>query len=197
MRHHGNLWLLLFAALWAGGGAGITGEPRSWRAKVLVALLSLHCAAAGYASWMDLRHPFSNGAATADLIRRRALDRFPLLGHREPPAATVALYLGRPLYSPSRQVFTTHPDWGPQQRELSEPEVRCAARDLARREGGDVVLVVNRELPPWEELDKAGARLGAIEASEDYHLYRLRAARLAATAAAAQCPGEPASAGGA
>jgi hypothetical protein len=139
---------------------------------------------------MDLRHPFSNGFATAELIRSEGLDRYPLLGHREPPAATVALYLGRPLYSPSRKVFVTHPDWGPGQRELSEPELRCAARELARREGGDIVLVINRELPPWEELDAAGARLGAIESSEDYHLYRLRRGRLNGTAQAAQCASE-------
>ncbi len=187
MRHHGNLWLLFMAALWLGGGAGIRDEPRSWRAKVLFALLVIHCTAAAYASWMDLRHPFSNGAATAELIRSRGLDRYPLLGHREPPAATVALYLGRPLYAPSRQVFTTHPDWSPRQRELAEPEVRCAARQLAEREGRDVVLVINRELPAWEELEPLGARTGAIERSEDYHLYRLVHGRLAATAPAAAC----------
>ncbi|HET9766667.1 MAG TPA: hypothetical protein VFS60_07460 [Thermoanaerobaculia bacterium] len=192
VRHHGNLWLLLVAALWVGNGVGVTDQPRAWRARVLLALLSLHCVAAAYASWMDLRHPFSNGASTAELIRRRGLDRFPLFGHREPPAATVALYLGRPLYAPSRQRFATRPDWSPQQRELGEPEVRCAAREFARRQGGDVVLVINRRLPPWGELDPAGSRTGAIVASEDYYLYRLRAPRLAATAEAAQCPGEAA-----
>ncbi|HEV8240615.1 MAG TPA: hypothetical protein VGS57_14695 [Thermoanaerobaculia bacterium] len=187
MRHHGNLWLLFTAALWLGGGAGFLDEPRSWRAKTLLAMLAVQCAAAAYASWMDLRHPFSNGAATAALIRAEGLDRFPLLGHREPPAATVALYLERPLYAPSRKVYTTHPDWGPRQRELSEPEVRCAARELARREARDVVLVVNRTLPPWPEVAAAGARTGAIVRSEDYHLYRLRHDALAATAQDAAC----------
>lgn len=166
VRHHGHFWLLLVAALWLGGGAGFQNDRRSWRARTLLILLVLHCAAGVYASWMDLRHPFSNGAATADLIRREGLDRYPLLGHREPPAATVALFLGRPLYFPSRKVFVTHPDWGPQQRELSEQEVRCAARELARRAGGDIVLVMNWELPPWEEMDPAGARVGAIQASQ-------------------------------
>jgi hypothetical protein len=136
---------------------------------------------------MDLRHPFSNGGATAELIRREGLDRYPLLGHREPPAATVALALGKPLYSPSRRLFVTYPDWGPEQREMSDPELRCAARDLARREGRDIVLVINRELPPWEEIDPAGSRVGAIVGTEDYFLYFLRRGRLAGTAAAAQC----------
>jgi hypothetical protein len=186
MRHHGHLWLLFAAALWLGGGQGFQ-DLRSWRSRALLALLIVHCGVAAYASWMDLLHPFSNGAATAELIRKEGLDRYPLFGHREPPAASVALPLGRALYSPSRGIFVTHPDYGPQQRELSVQEVRCAARDLARREGGDIVLVTNWELPPWEELTPAGSMTGAIVATEDYHLYRLSYGRLDATALAAGC----------
>jgi hypothetical protein len=190
LRHHGHWWLLFAAALWLGGIQGFQDDRRSWRARTLLVLLIIHCGAGAFASWMDLRHPFSNGAATAELIRSEGLDRHPLLGHREPPAATVALALGRPLYSPSRRVFATYPDWGPEQRELSPQEVRCAARELARREAGDIVLVMNWELPPWEELAAAGSRLGAIVGSEDYHLYWLRHGRLAGTARAAQCANE-------
>lgn len=184
LRHQGHLWILFAAALWLGGGFQVS---RSWRSRVLLVLLILHVGAGAFASWMDLRHPFSNGAAAAALIRREGLDRHPLLGHREPPAATVALFLGRPLYSPSRKVYVTHPDWGPEQREMSDPEVRCAARELARREARDIVLVMNREMPPWEELDPAGATAGAIQATEDYHLYWLRQGRLGPTAQAAGC----------
>ncbi|HET6344918.1 MAG TPA: hypothetical protein VFH51_08295, partial [Myxococcota bacterium] len=133
LRHQGHWWLLFAAALWLGGGMDFQG--RSWKSRVFLILLIVHCGAGLYASWMDLRHPFSNGFATAELIREKGLDRVPLLGHREPPAATVALALGKPLYSPSRRLFVTYPDWGPEQREMSDPEVRCAARELARREG--------------------------------------------------------------
>lgn len=186
-RHLGHLWLLFAAALWLGGGLGCQEDRRSWRARALLILLTLHVGAAAYASWMDLFHPFSNGAATAELIRKEGLDRYPLFGHREPPAATIALALGRPLYSPSRDLFVTHPDWGPDQRELSAWEVRCAARELARREARDIVLVMSWKLPPWEELDPAGSRTGAIVASEDYYFYWLRYGRLEATASAAGC----------
>jgi hypothetical protein len=140
-----------------------------------------------FASWMDLRHPFSNGARAAELIQSSGLGRFPLLGYREPPAASVALALGRPLYAPSRGVYATRPDWGPRQRDLSIVELRCAARDLARRERQDVILVMNQELPPWRELDAAGSRRGAIVGDEDYFLYRLRLDRLATTAKEAAC----------
>jgi hypothetical protein len=190
LRHQGHLWLLFAAALWLGGVQEFQEDRRSWRARIFLVLLMVHCGAAAFASWMDLRHPFSNGTATAELIRAQGLDRYPLFGHREPPAATVSLFLGRPLYSPSRRLFVTHPDWGPEQRDLSEHEVRCAARALARREGGDIVLVMNWELPPWEELAPAGSRLGAIVATEDYHLYRLPHGRLGATARVAQCADE-------
>ncbi len=185
LRHHGHWWLLFAAALWLGGG--LKSDRRSWRVRALLALLVLHIGAAVFSSVMDLQYPFSNGAATAELILSEGLDRDPLLGHREPPAATVALALGRPLYSPSRSVFTTHPDWGPEQREMSPSEVRCAARELARREGKDVVLVLTWEPPQWDELEAAGSRLGAIVATEDYRLYRLRHDRLAATEPSAGC----------
>lgn len=184
LRHHGHWWLLFAAALWLGGGFE---NGRRWRVRALSALLVAHVLAGAHASVMDLRHPFSNGAAAAELIRGQGLDRYPLLGHREPPAATVALALGRPLYSPSRGVFATHPDWGPEQREMSPQEVRCAARDLARQRREDVVLVLTWEAPPWKELDAAGSRLGAIVATEDYRLYRLRHERLAATEPEAGC----------
>lgn len=183
LRHHGHWWLLFAAALWLGGGL----ERRTWRVRMLLVLLIAHLGAGAYASVMDLRHRFSNGAATAELIRSKGLDRYPLLGHREPPAATVALGLGRPLYSPSRRVFDTHPDWGPEQREMTPQEVRCAARELARQKGEDVVLVLTWEPPPWKELDAAGSRLGGIVATEDYRLYRLRHERLAATEQEAAC----------
>jgi hypothetical protein len=187
LRHQGHLWLVFAAALWLGGVHDSRDDRRSWRARTLLALLIIHCGAGVFASWMDLRHPFSNGAATAELIRNEGLDRHPLLGHREPPASTVALFLGRPLYSPSRKVFVTRPDWGPQQWEISAPELRCAARELAAREAEDIVLVVNWEPPPWQELDGAGSCHGAIVGTEDYHLYRLRHSRLAGTAQAARC----------
>jgi len=190
-RHHGHFWLLFVAALWLSGAHGFQRDDRrSWRTAALLTLLIVHCGAAVFASWIDLRHPFSNGAATAELIRNKGMDRHPLLAYREPPASSVALALGQPLYFPSRRVFTTYPDWGPEQRELSQPELRCAARDLARQEGEDIVLVINRELPKWNEIAPAGSTLGAIVPSENYHLYWLRLGRLAATAAEAHCGSE-------
>jgi hypothetical protein len=98
---------------------------------------------------------------TVPRLRSHEPWRDELLGYREPPAATVALALGRPLYFPSRGVLATYPDWGPRQRERGREELRCAARELARREAGDILLVMNQELPPWEELAVGGPRVGA------------------------------------
>lgn len=191
IRHHGHLWLLFVAALWLGNGQTLLGDRRSWRSRMILALLIVHVTAAAFASWMDLRHPFSNGKATAAFIRNQRLDQHPLLGHREMPTTPVSLFLGRPLYSPSRKIFVSHPGWGPDERQLTRRELRCAARELAGLEGRDIVLVMNYELPAWQELDAAGSVLGAIETAESYHLYYLRHARLEATAAGAACSGFP------
>jgi hypothetical protein len=189
LRHDGHWWLLLAAALWLAGGLERAADGRrTWAGRAFLALLVVQVVAGVYASWMDLRHPFSNAGAAARLLRAQGLDRLPLLGYREPPAASVSLALGQPLFAPSRGVYTRYPDWGPEQRELSLAELRCAARAFAGREGGDVVLVLNRELPPWDEVEPAGAAVGAIQLSEDYHLYRLHHERLTASATAAACP---------
>lgn len=187
LRHQGHFWLLFVAALWLDGGLR---ERHSWRARCLLILLLVHALVGLFASAVDLRHPFSNGSAIAELIRHDGLEDQPLFGHREPPAATVSLALRRPLYAPSRRLYATRPDWGPEQRELDPSEVRCAARELALREARDLFLVMTWELPGWREVEAVGSRLGAIQPSEDYRLYRLRHERLAATAAAARCDRE-------
>ena len=191
VRYHGHLWLLLFAALWLRDGLPADARRRSWPARALLALLIVHVGAAGVASWVDLRHPFSNAGEAARLIRAAGMEDQPLLGHRDPPSATVALALGRPLYSPSRRIFTWYPDWGPVQRNLSNTELRCASRELARQEGRDIGLVLNAAAPPWPEIEMVGSTSGAIEPTEDYFIYRLRYARLQETAAMAQCKAEP------
>jgi hypothetical protein len=187
LRHHGHWWILLAAALWMAGAQQLEDGRPSWRDRVLIFLLIVHCVAGGFASWMDIRHPFSNAAAIAQTIRLEGLDRHTLVAGREPNAAPVALALGSPLYFPGRDTLGSYPDWGPEQRELSDEQLRCAARALARWEGRDVILVMNRELPPWEEIDEAGSRLGAIEPTEDYRLYWLRFSRLGLGAPATGC----------
>ena len=190
VRHHGHWWLLFAGALWIARSTGPPEPTGSWRSRVLAGLLALQVVAGVFASAVDLALPFSNGRAVAERIASLGVEGLPLLGHREPPAASVSLYLGRPLYSPSRNVFAFYPDWGPSQRELGAPEVRCAARRLARTTGRDVVLVMSWEPPPWPETDALGACLGAIQATEDFRLYRLRVDRLERTAPGAACPGE-------
>jgi hypothetical protein len=189
IRHDGHLWLLFVAALWLGGGIPKLRGQVDWRTPTFVLVLIAHVAAGAFASWIDLNHPFSNAARIAQILKDRGLERERLLGYREPPAAPVALALGRPLFFPSRGLDASYPDWGPQTRELPPEELRCIARDLAVRESRDIILVMNQELPHWPETEEIGAALGAIQATEDYRLYRLTRARLEATADQARCPG--------
>lgn len=188
-RHHGHLWLLFVAALWLAGGLERGARPFDWRRAVFLMLLAGQVAAGLIASWIDLRHPFSNGAAAARLIRERGLADLVRVGFRDNAVPSVALPLGRPFYMPSLGRFATHPDWGPRRR-LQMADLRCEARALAASHRSDVLLVLNtREGVRWPETSFVGARLGAIAPGEDFRLHRLHHERLAATAAASACPG--------
>lgn len=178
VRHGGHLWLLLFAALWIGGGIVESERGCRWRYPLLVALLVLHAVAALVASTIDLARPFSGGPEAAQLIRKHGLDHLPVIGKNDPSSATVALALGRPLYSPTRRIFTTHPDWGPARRTASDEELRCSARELAARFGGEVVLAVTRNLPPWPEVELVARTRPVIERSERFRIYRFRLDRV-------------------
>jgi len=178
LRHTGHLWLLLFAALWIGAGFREMTSGRGWRTVALRVLLVVHVAAALVASAVDLARPFSGAPEAARLLREHGLDRLPLAGFRDPPSAPVALALGQPLYSPSRNRFATHPDWGPAQREVSVKVFRCSARGLAGRSGGAVGLVSNRDLPDWPEAPLVARTSPSIERSEEYRLYRLELDRI-------------------
>lgn len=202
-RHHGHLWLLFVAALWLGGGLP-RARRRDWRRPALLAFLTVQVAAGLFASWIDWRHPFSNGAAAARSIRERGLQDLVLIGFRDSAVPAVALPLGQPLYMPSVGRFATRPDWGPR-RKVDLTDLRCEARGLAESRGRDVLLVLDTEqVPRWPEASLIGSRLGAIVGGEDFHLLRLHRDRLAATAGRSGCapaearptppPGPPASA---
>src|SRR5262249_31322876 len=98
MRHHGHFWLLFVAAYWIASEPASEHARRSYRDYLWLAIVCLQAAAMVYASVVDLRYPFSNGARTAQLMRAQGLDKYPLLGYREPPASSIALPLGKPLY---------------------------------------------------------------------------------------------------
>ena len=192
-RHHAHLWLLLVAALWLDRSVSIAQPLSAARRGIgewlLLAVLVFQSLCTAWASWIDARAPFSNGDATAALIRANALDAMPMLGYREPPAASVSLALGaREMYSPSHDDFRTHTDWGPLQRDLQPQELRCAARRLAAREGRDVLLVLNAPIPHWPELQPVAAATGAIVPTENYWLHRLVFAQLPATLPSSGCP---------
>lgn len=188
MRHFGHLWLLFIAAIWLAGE--LDAKQASWTRWTLRAVLIVHCFAALFASGVDFIAPFTNAPAIVRLAREEQLDRMPMLVDDELVASSLAMLLDRPLYSASRELPVRFPDWGPGQRSIAVEEVRCRARRFSLNEGRDVALFLNHPIPEWPELDLVGARLYAIESSEDFWIWRLRYNRLASTAADAACAGE-------
>ncbi len=119
LRHQGHWWLLFAAALWLGGG--LPEDRGSWRSRVFLVLLIVHCGVGLYASAMDLRHPFSNGAATAELIRDRGTGPVSAVRPSRAAGGYGGAPLGRPLYRRRGSCSPRIPTGDPEQRELGAP----------------------------------------------------------------------------
>lgn len=150
LRHHGHLFLALVAALWLAARAApsraSSGEPVG--TALLVPLLLVHLAAGLYASWMDLRHPFSSSFEAARFAARQGLDRLPLAGHGDHPSSCVALWLGREMYYPRGDRVGTWVrfDLG-RQPAPSREEVLAGVRRRAAKLGQPVLLFADFDLP--------------------------------------------------
>ena len=182
LRHHGQLFLVLVAALWwaadAGPVVGASARPRvrGWRAWVagplFSALLVTHVAAAAVLVAADVRYPFSGARATAELLRRRGLDALPFVGAPRTTAVTVAGFLDRPVYHVEEGRVGTYAMWG--RAPAADPPdsaVYAAARAYLRSGAPAVVVVTGHALPPAPgdlAVEVAGRAAGVVHRGESY-----------------------------
>lgn len=151
LRHHGHLFLALVAALWLAARER-SGESEARSATVgtalLVPLLLVHGAAGVYASWMDLRLPFSSSFEAARFAEERGLDRLPLAGHPDHPSSCVAMWLDREMYYPRGDRVGTWVRWDRERMPPpSEGEALARVRRRAVELGEPVLLFAGFVLP--------------------------------------------------
>lgn len=116
IRHFGNLYLVLFAALWlahhysaahlgqglSGLNRWINGSRRWFRYMILVTLL-VNLGGGVYRFATDVLVPNSAGPAAAAYLKQANLQDAFMVGSRDAEMAPLSGYLGRSLYYPERQ----------------------------------------------------------------------------------------------
>jgi hypothetical protein len=185
LRHHGHLFLWLMAVLWLAESYPPRGtlplalgwlDPCRRRCRrMLPVLLMVHVVSGVWAASLDLFYPFSRSGAAAEFIRDQGLEGLPLMGHADYAASAVAGCLNRPVYYPASGRWGTFIIWNQDRHtDLKARTLVQQARDLSRRQGQDVLLLLNRPLPRGEEPGPLIQKFtGAIAPDENYYLYRV------------------------
>lgn len=185
VRHFGNLYLVLLAALWIAhhypprtklsplGRWGL--RSRRWYGHMLATILVFHLGAGLYFFTTDLRVPYSAGRAAAAYMRQTGLENEFIVASRDAQMASLSGYLGRPFYYPERQATGSYTLFFKGRRqEVEQSEVLTQARELLLQQD-KILLVLSDELAA-DTLGLAVEPIRDFQESwqdEQYYLYWL------------------------
>ena len=187
-RHHGFLFACLIVAAWMERSAnpqpdeqkGQSAVPSRLRAfnNSLTVLLLVHVAAAGTAAALECRHPFSSAPAVTDFLHRNGYDNNPLVGHLDYAAMSLlGTSTQRQIYYPQSRRWGSYIIWNQARlSELRDQQIIESAHELARREGRNALLVLDRALDESlirsNRLTMLGRFTSSVVPDEKFHLYR-------------------------
>jgi hypothetical protein len=187
-RHHGLLFLCLVFAVWmqradhgpTARGPSAPAEDRWHRAfsLSLTALFGVHTLSAVTAAAMELRRPFSQAATATDYLHRHGHDESLLVGHNDYTASSLlGSAVQREIYYPQSRRWGSYVIWNrARSAKVTDAELVAAARELPRKEGQRVLLVLDRPLDTGDGLPAGVALLEAFTGSvtgENFHLYQI------------------------
>lgn len=203
-RHYGHLFVAFIAAMWIAGPVRGEGErsPERRRGRRcsrllgagLTSVLLVQFLAGLFAYAVDFRHAFSQGKNAAAVIRRKGLDRLPIVAHMLGPCIPVSGYLGRPLYYVSKGGLGSF-SFAESARYwvVSREDVLSAAESQCRLHQSDCLIVLSlplleRPFPNTKGLVRLGQTPPAVVAGESYYLYLLKHRFVAGPSAEAPGP---------
>ena len=190
IRHFGNFYLVLFAALWLAQqfaeSAAITRHwplLERWSARsqrgfrlVLTTVLVVNLVSGLYWFGLDLAVPYSAGRAAAAYIRQADRQTAFMVGSRDAELAPLSGHLGRQIYYPERQDLGSYTLFFKGDRQpVEQAEVLRQVSDLLPTHAEILLVLTDPLTVPAPGL--AITPLAAFERSqnETYFLYGVRA----------------------
>ena len=178
-RHHGNLFLILIAALWLADEAALSSAQGRLGRACLIPILTVQTAVGLFSFSMDFLYPFSAAKETADFLRgHKELPRL-LAGDEDYAVSTVAGYLDRAIYYPRQDRMGTYIVWNRARRFVRLRKVLGRARAFGDRAHTDVLLILDRPMSP-RLVSETGIQVNLVKSfqnsivhDEAFYLYRL------------------------
>lgn len=192
IRHFGNFYLILIAALWLAQHYRATPvltqytpmleswqrQSQRWFKRTFATILVVHLLGGIFLFMMDLRIPYSASRAAAAYMRRANLQNEFIVASRDAQMASLSGYLNRPFYFPERQAIGSYTlFFKGVRREVNQQNVIQQVSQLLA-EHPKILLVLSKELEePTTDLD-----VEPIQAfkrawqDEEYYLYWVTAA---------------------
>ena len=175
IRHTGHVFLVLLACLWLSFSQQQFSTLVTRRSVVtmgLTLLFASHALAGGLAAATDLVLPFSAGKETSEFIQRRGYADSTMVGSKYFRVSTVANYLDRPMYYAETGQFGTFSRWKAQRTAIAPADLVRTAREKARLNRKDVVMVVSYDLgAAGESVPELASFQRSIFTEERYWLY--------------------------
>jgi hypothetical protein len=209
LYHHGHFFLALVMALWLAasrrGGTGV-GSPAISPAispaslpdrgggtgrRVLAllddhaqllfgVLLAVQVVGGAFRLVGDWRLPFSTGEAAAIYMQAHGLRDSTIAVYPGFQAATIAGYLGRPLYQVDRRVSATYSPLYLRTETMDDAAVLAALRSCCLAQDRGAILVMNRALLASDrsmEIRELARFPEAMVSSERFYVYHVRSLR--------------------
>jgi hypothetical protein len=205
LYHHGHFFLALVMALWLAasrrGGTGVespsispaSSPDRGGRTgrRVLAlldghaqllfgVLLAVQVVGGAFRLVGDWRLPFSTGEAAATYMQAHGLRDSAIAVYPGFQAATIAGYLGRPLYQVDRRVSATYSPLYLRTETMDDAAVLAALRSCCLAQDRGAILVMNRALLASDrsmEIRELARFPEAMVSSERFYVYHVRSLR--------------------
>lgn len=190
VRHYGNFYLLLIAALWlahyyADSPAitrrfsrleGWQQRSRRWFGRIFTAMLVVHLAGGVYGFGMDLLVPYSASRAAAAYIKGTELQDAFAVASRDAQMASLSGYAGRSFYYPERQAIGSYTlFFKGDRREVTESEILQQVSILLETHPKILLILIDElsTVPPALAVDPIRA-FSRSQTNEKYYLYWAR-----------------------